>query len=329
MMSNTSILIYQSEDGNTKIETRLENETLWLNIDQISDLFQKARSTVNEHILNIYSEKELELESTMRKIGNSDFSTKPTNFYNLDMVIAVGYRVKSSQGTAFRKWATTTLKEYLVKGFAMNDEMLKQVGGGTYFDELLARIRDIRSSEKVFYRKVLDIYETSIDYDAKSETSQTFFKTIQNKMHYATHGKTAAEIIFDRADKDALNMGLITFKNTKPNKKEIQIAKNYLDEDELNILNRIVTAYLEIAELQALDKKPMYMKDWIEEIDNFLKMTRKDILTHKGKKSHTQAIDKAINEYELYKEKTKNELTKVEKDFIQYIDNTAKTLKGK
>ena len=328
-MGNTSILIYQSEDGKTKIQTQLENETLWLSIEQMSDLYQRGRSTINEHIINIYKENELESYNTMRKIGISDFSTKPTNFYNLDMVIAVGYRVKSSQGTAFRKWATSTLKEYLVKGFAMNDEMLKQVGGGTYFDELLARIRDIRSSEKVFYRKVLDIYETSIDYDPKSEVSQTFFKTIQNKMHYATHGQTAAEIIFDRADADALNMGLTTFKNARPNKKEIQIAKNYLTEDELNILNRIVTAYLEIAELQALDKKPMYMKDWIEEIDNFLKMTRKDILTHKGKKSHTQAINKAINEYEQYKQNTQNELTRVEKDFVHYIDNTAKVLKGK
>jgi len=290
-------------------------------------IYQRGRSTINEHILNIYKENELEVDETMRKIGNSDFSTKPTNFYNLDMVISVGYRVKSIQGTAFRKWATSILKEYLVKGFAMNDDILKQVGGGTYFDELLSRIRDIRSSEKVFYRKVLDIYETSIDYDSKAETSQTFFKTIQNKMHYATHGQTAAEIIFDRADKDALNMGLTTFKNAKPNKKEIQIAKNYLNEDELNILNRTVTAYLEIAELQALDKRPMYMKDWIEEIDNFLKMTRKDILSHKGKKSHTQAINKAIAEYELYKRNTKNELTRVEKDFVQYIDNTAEALK--
>jgi hypothetical protein len=326
MIENTEILIYQSEDGKTKIQTRLENETLWLNQSQIAELFQVDRSGITKHINNIFKDEELYEKSNVQNvhIANSD---KPVKFYKLDVIIAVGYRVRSNQGIRFRNWATSILKEYLVKGFSMNDDMLKQVGGGTYFDELLARIRDIRSSEKVFYRKVLDIYETSIDYDANSETSQTFFKTIQNKMHYATHGQTAAEIIFHRADAQALNMGLTTFKNEKPNKKEIQIAKNYLSEDELNILNRIVTAYLEIAELQALDKKPMYMKDWIEEIDNFLKMTRKDILTHKGTKSHAQAINKAIDEYEQYKQNSKDELSRVEKDFVAYIDKTAKTLK--
>jgi len=326
-LNNSQIIIYQSEDGKTKIETKLENETLWLSIDQMSEVFQKARSTINEHILNIYKENELELDSTMRKIGNSDFSTKPTNFYNLDMIIAVGYRVKSTQGIKFRQWATSILKEYMVKGFTMNDDLLKEAGGGVYFDELLARIRDIRSSEKVFYRKILDIYETSVDYDSKSETSQEFFKTIQNKMHFAVHGHTAVEIIFERVDSNELNMGLTTFKGNKPNKQEVQVAKNYLDENELNILNRIVTAYLEFAELQALNRKPMYMKDWIIKLDNFLQMTDNDVLKNKGTKSHVQAISKAKEEYEKYKEKIQDELTRVEKDFVSSIENTHKVLK--
>ena len=328
-MNETSMLIYQSEDGKTKIETRLENETMWLSQEQMSELFQKARSTINEHIKNIYAENELEEEQTMKKFGNSEFAKKPTNFYNLDLIIALGFRVKSPQGTKFRQWATARLNEYIVKGFTMNDEMLKEVGGGTYFDELLARIRDIRASEKVFYRKVLDIYETSIDYDASAETSKAFFKTIQNKLHFAAHGHTAAEIIYKRADASSLHMGLTSFKGEKPNKKEIQIAKNYLSEDEVNILNRIVTAYLEIAELQALDQRPMYMKDWIEEMDNFLKMTRKEILTHKGNRSHAQAINKAVKEYALYKEQTKDSLSRVEKDFIEHIEKDVKAIKGK
>jgi hypothetical protein len=326
-MNDTSIIIYQSEDGQTKIEARLKDETIWLSQSQMAELFNKSRTTINEHISNIYKEKELQESTSISKVGNSDFAIKPTNYYNLDMIISVGYRVRSNQGTAFRKWATLRLKEYIVKGFAMNDDLLKKAGGGVYFDELLARIRDIRSSEKVFYAKVLDIFATSVDYDGKSEVAKTFFKTIQNKMHYATHGKTAAEIIFARADKNLPNMGLTTFKNLKPSKDEAQIAKNYLTEDEINVLNRMVTAYLEVAELQALDKKPMHMQDWIVEIDSFLKMTRKDILTHSGTKSHTQAINKAKNEYEKYSEKNKNQLTKVEKDFVKYINSAAKKLK--
>jgi len=329
MTHNSNILIYQSEDGQTKIQTRLEDETVWLTIDQMSELFQKARSTINEHILNIYKENELEEEASLRKIGNSDFSTKPTNFYNLDVIISVGYRVKSPQGTKFRQWATSRLKEYIVKGFTMNDELLKEAGGGDYFEELLARIRDIRSSEKVFWRKVLDIYATSVDYDPKSETSILFFQTIQNKMHWAAHGHTAAEIVYKRADSSKENMGLLSFKGAKPTKKEIEVAKNYLNEDELNVLNRMVTAYLEIAELQAMNQVPMYMEDWIERIDDFLKMTGKDILTNAGVVSHKQALQKASSEYKKYKEQTKNELTKVEKDFIANIENTAKELKKK
>ena len=327
-MTNSEILLYQTSDGQTKIDVRLEEETVWLTIDQMSQLFQKSRSTINEHIINIFNEGELEKEPSLRKIGISDFSTKPTNYYNLDVVISVGYRVKSHQGTKFRQWATARLKEYIVKGFTMNDDLLKQAGGGNYFDELLARIRDIRSSEKVFWRKVLDIYSTSIDYDPSLEMSVLFFKTVQNKMHWATHGQTAAEVIYQRVDSAKNNLGLSNFKGAKPTKQETEIAKNYLSEPELNILNRIVTAFLEIAELQALDQTPMYMKDWIEQLDNFLKMTKKEVLNNAGKISHEQALKKAHSEYEKFKELIKNELSEVEKHFIEQINNTSKKLKN-
>lgn len=328
-MENTNIIIYQTEDGNTKIETRLEDETVWLTIDQMAELFQKSRSTINEHILNIYEEKELDNEQSMRKIGNSDFSTKPTNYYNLDVIISVGYRVKSHQGTKFRQWATARLREYIVKGFTMNDELLKQAGGGNYFEELLARIRDIRSSEKVFWRKVLDIYATSIDYDPKLAISIEFFQTVQNKMHWAAHGQTAAEVIYTRIDAHKPNMGLTNFKGNKPTKQETEIAKNYLNEEELNVLNRMVTAYLELAELQALNRKPMYMKDWIERLDDFLKMTGNDILKNAGTISHERALKKANAEYLKYKELTKNELSEAEKHFVKQIESTAKKLNPK
>jgi hypothetical protein len=323
-MNETNIIIYQTEDGITKIETRLENETVWLSIEQMSELFQKSRSTVNEHIIHIFEEEELNNESCMRKIGISDFSTKPTNFYNLDVIIAVGYRVKSPQGTKFRQWATARLKEYIVKGFAMNDDMLKQIGGGKYFEELLARIRDIRSSEKVFWRKVLDIYATSVDYDPKLEISNKFFQTVQNKIHWAAHGHTAAEIIYQRIDATKHNLGLTNIKSDKPTKQEIEIAKNYLNEEELNALNRMVTAYLEIAEIQALNRQPMYMKDWVERLDDFVKMTGNDVLQNAGSVSHLQALEKATIEYEKYKAKTNNELSKVETDFIKQIEAQTK-----
>ncbi|MDS1369731.1 virulence RhuM family protein [Aliarcobacter butzleri] len=327
-MNDTQIIIYQSDDGKTKIETRLENETLWLNQSQIAEVFQVDRSGITKHINNIFKDGELDEKSNVQivHIGGSD---KPVKFYKLEVIMAVGYRVRSNQGTKFRNWATTVLKEYLVKGFTMNDELLKEAGGGTYFEELLARIRDIRSSEKVFYRKILDIYETSVDYDPNTEISEEFFKTVQNKMHFAAHGHTAAEIIFQRADAEKQNMGLTTFKGEKPNKKEIQIAKNYLNEDELNILNRIVVAYLEFAELQALNRKPMYMKDWIVKLDDFLKMSGRELLESKGIRSHTQAINKAKDEYEKFKQKTKDELSRIEKDFVKYIEKTGKALKDK
>ncbi|NOQ76016.1 MAG: cell filamentation protein Fic [Crocinitomix sp.] len=323
----SEILIYQTEDGQTKVQARLENETVWLTIEQMRELFQKSRSTINEHILNIYKEEELVKEDSMRKIGISDFSTKPTNYYNLDVIISVGYRVKSIQGTKFRQWATARLREYIVKGFTINDDLLKEAGGGNYFDELLARIRDIRSSEKVFWRKVLDLYATSLDYDPKTEISLIFFKTIQNKMHWAAHGNTAAEIVYRRANAKQPFLGLTNFKGNKPTKKETEIAKNYLQPDELDILNRMVTAYLEVAELQALNRKAMYMTDWSGRLDDFLTMTGNNILENAGKVSHQKALDKAHTEYDKYREQSKNELSKVENDFIEQISNTAKNLK--
>jgi len=331
MIDNSKILIYQTEDGNTKIETRLEDETVWLSLNQISELFQKAKSTISEHIKHIYDENELNEFSTVRKFrtvqreGNRNIE-RDIDFYNLDVIISIGYRVKSLQGTKFRQWATARLKEYIVKGFTMNDELLKQAGGGNYFEELLARIRDIRSSEKIFWRKVLDIYATSIDYEPKAEISIQFFQTVQNKMHWAAHGHTAAEIIYQRVDAEKVNLGLTHISGNKPTKQETEIAKNYLKEDELNILNRLVTAYLELAEIQALNQIPMYMKNWVESLDYFIKMTGKDILQNAGLISHEQAIKKANEEYEKFKEKHKNELSEVEKHFIKQLETSAKKI---
>ncbi|MBS1919221.1 MAG: virulence RhuM family protein [Bacteroidetes bacterium] len=324
----SEILIYQTEDGQTKIQTRLENETVWLSQEQMAELFQRDRSVITKHIGNIFNEGELDEKSNVQILHISS-SDKPVKFYSLDVIISVGYRVKSHRGTQFRIWATQRLREYIVKGFTMNDELLKEAGGGNYFDELLARIRDIRSSEKVFWRKVLDIYATSIDYDAKAEISILFFKTVQNKMHWAAHGETAAETIYSRIDATKPNLGLTNFKGDKPAKHEIEVAKNYLNEKELDVLNRMVTAYLELAELQALNRKPMYMKDWVSRLDDFLTMTGSEILTHAGSISHQKALDKAHKEYEKYKEQTKNELSKAEKDFIKQIDTTTKKLKNK
>lgn len=331
MERESNILIYQTEDGVTKIETLLDNETVWLTQAQMAELFQKSKSTISEHIKHIFEEGELYEDAVVRKFRTTavDGKSYDTNFYNLDVIISVGYRVKSLQGTKFRQWATQRLREYIVKGFTMNDELLKQAGGGNYFDELLARIRDIRSSEKVFWRKVLDIYATSIDYDPKAETSQLFFKTVQNKMHFAAHGHTAAELIYQRISAEKPNLGLTSFKGEKPTKEEITTAKNYLTEDELNILNRMVTAYLELAELQALNRKPMYMKDWIARLDDFLSMTGNDILDNAGTISQQQMLQKAEKEYEIYKERTKKELSRVEKDFVQFIDQTAKLVERK
>jgi hypothetical protein len=316
----SEISIYQSESG--AIEVRLDQDTVWLNQAQMAALFGRDQSVISRHVGNIFKEGELMRDGNMQKmhIAKSD---KPVEFFNLDVIISVGYRVKSLQGTKFRQWATARLKEYIVKGFVMNDELLKNAGGGNYFEELLSRIRDIRSSEKIFWRKVLDIYATSIDYDPKAEQSILFFQTVQNKIHWAVHGNTAAEIVYQRADGSKSNMGLTHFIGSRPTKSESEIAKNYLSVEELELLNRIVTAYIEVAEIQAMNKTPMYMRDWIMRLDEFLKMTGKDILEHAGKISHQIAMEKAHSEYEKYKEMTKDELSKVEKDFIEYIDQTA------
>ena len=334
-IKNNQLIIYQTEDGKVKIETHFENETVWLNQTQIGELFQKSKATISEHINNIFKDGELEEELVVRDFRTTTqhgaikgkTQTKNVKHYNLDVVISVGYRVKSHRGVHFRKWATALIKEYLIKGFAMNDELLKEAGGGNYFDELLARIRDIRSSEKVFWRKVLDIYATSIDYDPKTDQSVMVFKTIQNKMHWATHGETAAETVYKRVDSSKEHIGLTNFKGEIPTKKEVEIAKNYLDDGELNILNRMVTAFLEIAEIQALDRTPMYMADWIKQLDTFLKMTNKNILQHSGTISHQKAIKKAHSEYEIYKEKIKDRITQVEKDFIKQMESKTKCLK--
>ena len=291
-MANSQILLYQTQDGQTKIDVRLEEDTVWLSMEQMSQLFQRDRTVISKHIRNIFAEDELKEElvcanfahTTQHGAIKGKSQTNEIKLFNLDVIISVGYRVKSYQGTKFRQWATARLKEYIVKGFTMNDDLLKQAGGGNYFDELLARIRDIRSSEKVFWRKVLDIYSTSIDYDPSLEMSVLFFKTVQNKMHWAAHGQTAAETIFQRVNSSKPNLGLSNFKGTLPSKQETEIAKNYLTVTELNILNRIVSAFLEIAEIQALNQTPMYMKDWVEQLDGFLKITNSQPLRkHKSR----------------------------------------------
>ncbi len=327
-MNNTNILIYQTSDGVTKIETRLEEETVWLTQSQMAELFQKNRVTITEHIGNIFKEGELNENSVCRKFLHtaSDGKGYETKYYNLDVIISVGYRVKSLQGTKFRQWATQRLKEYIVKGFAMNDELLKQAAVGNYFEELLARIRDIRSSEKIFWRKVLDIYSTSIDYDPKSDISVAFFKTVQNKMHWAAHGQTAAEVIYSRVNAEKEHLGLTHFKGSKPTKQETEIVKNYLNEDELNILNRLVTAYLELAEIQASNQIPMYMKNWAESLDYFIRMAGKEVLLTAGTISHLQAIEKANGEYEKFNTLHKNDLSQIEKHFIGHLEDETKKM---
>ena len=307
-MSETKFLLYKAENKDIKVDVLIENETVWLSQMQMSELFDKSRSTINEHIKNIYLENELEENFSMKKFGNSEFAKKPTNYYNLDVIISVGYRVKSQQGTRFRQWATKHLKEFIIKGFTMDDERLKdpsQVFGKDYFDEQVERIRDVRSSERRLYQKITDIYaECSVDYDPNHQLSQDFFATVQNKLHWAIVGETAAEIIYDRVDSQKQNMGLTSWKNSpkgKIRKSDVVIAKNYLSEDELNFFSRIVTMYLDYAEMQALNKRVMYMKDWIVKLDAFLQFNEKDILTHKGKISKEIAHSLALNEYEKYR----------------------------
>jgi len=319
--SKGDIIIYQSEDGLVRLDVRLEDKTVWLTIDQMAELFGKSRSTINEHILHVYEEGELEEHNTKRKIGKSDFSTKPTNLYNLDMIISVGYRVKSIQGTRFRQWATERLHEYIVKGFTLDDERLKNLGGGSYWKELLDRIRDIRSSEKVLYRQVLDLYATAVDYDPRSETSQMFFKIVQNKLHYAAHGHTAAEVIYERADANKPFMGLTTFKGELPCLNDVKIAKNYLSADELKILNNLVSGYFDFAEIQALKHRPMYMEDYVNQLDNNINSIGEEVLGDGGSVSHEEAMAKAIAEYRKYQEKT---LSPVEQAYLETIKEIEK-----
>lgn len=320
----SEIILYTTDDGLTKINVQLDNETVWLTIDQMAELFNKSRSTINEHILNIYNEEELREVDTMRKIGISDFSTKPTNHYNLDVIISVGYRVKSVQGTRFRQWATQRLKEYIVKGFTMDDDRLKNLGGGGYWKELLQRIRDIRASEKVFYRQVLDIYATSIDYNPKDEISVAFFKKVQNKIHFAVHGQTAAEVIYNRADAEKEYMGLMTFSGERPYLKDVTIAKNYLDGKELRALGQIVSGYLDFAERQAEREEAMTMKDWASHLDRILTMSGERLLQGAGTISHNQAIDKATAEYKKYQQKTLSEAEKNYLESLKTIEQKAK-----
>lgn len=324
MDNKSNIIIYTSSDGKINIDCIFNNESVWLNQTQIAELYGRSVSTINEHIKNIFKENELVESQVSTKFGNSEFSTKPTTFYNLDLIISVGYRVKSLMGTTFRIWATNNLKEYLVKGFVLNDVYLKNNSNSVYFDELLSRIRDIRSSEKQFWRKVLDIYATSIDYNSEDPLTIKFFKTVQNKMHYASHGNTAAEVVFNRVDSSKDNIGLTNFTGNYPTKQDTEIAKNYLTVEELEILNKIVSSYIDVAEIQALSLKTMTMQEWIDELDGFLKMTRRDILNHNGKISHKAALDKAHKEYELY---IQNNLSQVEKDYLQIINNDVKEIK--
>lgn len=324
--NNSEIIIYEGENGQPKLEVHLKDETVWLTIDQMAELFGKGRSTINEHILNIYEEKELVETNSMRKIGISDFSTKPTNLYNLDVIISVGYRVKSLQGTHFRQWATARLREYIVKGFTMDDERLKGTGGGNYWKELLDRIRDIRSSEKALYRQVLDLYATSIDYDPNSQESMKFFKVVQNKLHYATNKQTAAETIASRADAEKDFMGLTTFAGALPILSEVGIAKNYLTEDELFRLNRMVSAFFDLAEIKAQEQKKMYMKDWVAELDKFAENYGKGVLKDAGKVSNKEAVEKAEKEYKEFQAKT---LSPVEKVYLENLKVLEKEVEGK
>lgn len=318
------VLIYQTTDGLTKVNVTFEEDTVWLTQEQMAELFQKSKSTINYHIQQVYEDGELSRDATMRKFENFEFSTKPLNFYNLDMVISVGYRVKSQRGVQFRLWASGIIKEYMRKGFAMDDARLKELGGGGYFKELLARIRDIRASEKVFYRQVLEIYATSIDYDPKAEISMEFFKKVQNKIHYAVHGETAAEVIYHRADAEKEFMGLMTFAGSQPTLVEAKVAKNYLNEKELRAMGQIVSGYLDFAERQAEREQPMTMQDWAAHLDRMLTMSGEQLLLDAGSISHEQAMQKATEEYKKYQART---LSNVEQDYLLCMKDLQK--KGK
>lgn len=324
-------LLYQTEDGRTSVEVRFDGETAWLSLGQMAELFQRDKSVISRHIKHIFEEGELERTSVVAESATTaaDGKTYKVDYFNLDVIISVGYRVKSHRGTQFRRWATQRLREYLVKGFTLDDERLKRGGGGNYFEELLARIRDIRSSEKVFWRKVLDIYATSIDYDPRVETSQRFFKTVQNKMHWAAHGHTAAEIIATRADATKPNMGLTSWTGEVPRKADVAIAKNYLVAEELEALNRIVNAYLEFAELQAMNRRPMYMADWLTKLDDFLKLSEREILRHAGKVSHDDAVAKAELEYDRFERSHAALPAPVDKHFEEAVQDVKRLEKAR
>jgi len=317
----SDIIIYTTDDGLAKIETTFDGDTVWLSIDQMAELFQRDKSTISRHIKNVYSEGELIREATVAKFATVQMEgdrqvTRDIEYYNLDVIISVGYRVKSKRGTQFRIWATGILKEYMRKGFALDDERLKNLGGGGYFKELLERIRDIRASEKVFYRQVLEIYATSIDYDPKAEISVMFFKKVQNKIHYAVHGQTAAEVIYTRADAEKEFMGLTTFAGSQPTLREAVIAKNYLNEKELRAMGQLVSGYLDFAERQAEREQPMTMRDWAEHLDRILTMSGEQLLKGNGTVSHKQAVEKATDEYRKYKART---LSPAEEDYLNSI----------
>lgn len=329
MEIKSNIIMYQTEDGQTKVDVTFDNDTVWLSLQQMADLFQKDKSTISRHIKNIFSEGELLKSSTVanfatvQKEGERAVS-RSIDYYNLDVIISVGYRVKSLRGTQFRIWAAKILREYMIKGFALNDEKLKGNGGGQYWKELLDRIRDIRSSEKVLYRQVLDLYATSVDYDPRSDESIEFFKIVQNKLHYAAHGHTAAEVIYDRANANSPFMGLTSFSGAEPTLKDVKVAKNYLTESELKILNNLVSGYFDFAEIQAMRHNPMYMDDYVKQLDAILSSTGENILQGKGTVSHKQAMDKAIKEYKKYQAKT---LSPVEKEYwttIKRLSNESK-----
>jgi hypothetical protein len=323
-------LLYQTDDGRTRVQVRIKNETVWLSLNQLAELFGRDKSSISKHIKNVFEEGELLPDRTIAKFATvQDEGTRSVareiEHYNLDVIISVGYRVKSHRGTQFRIWATERLREYIVKGFTMDDERLKESGGGNYFDELLNRIRDIRSSEKVFWKKVLEIYATSIDYDPKIDSSVQFFKVVQNKMHWAAHGRTVAEIIAERADAAQPNMGLTSWQGERPKKTDTQVAKNYLSADELDTLNRIVSFYLDFAELQAKQRKPMYMKDWLSKLDDFLKVSEREILTHAGKISHEAAVAKASQEFDKFLQMHWDQPSMAERDFDKAVEH-AKTI---
>lgn len=324
-LRDSEFLLYQTQDGTLRVEVRFDGETVWLSLLQMAELFQRHKSVVSRHMKNIFEEGELPREAVVANFATtaSDGKTYQVEHFNLDVIISVGYRVKSQRGTQFRIWATQRLREYIVKGFALDDERLKR-GGGNYFDELLARIRDIRSSEKVFWRKVLEIYATSIDYDPRAEASQRFFATVQNKMHWAAHGQTAAEVIIARADARQPNMGLMNWTGEHPRKSDAAIAKNYLDHDELDALNRIVTAYLEFAELQAIGRKAMYMADWIRKLDDFLRLSERDVLSHAGKVSHDEAVARAEREYDHFATERRALPSPVERHFEAAVADVKK-----